>query len=59
MDQTIVRVLSMGGTLDGPIKYPAQGKVACVRAPCGHMLGLFEPNLEYLALQQALNEQNR
>ena len=29
--------------LHGPIKYPVQGKVAAVRAPDGHMLGLFEP----------------
>ena len=27
MDTTIVRCLSLGATLDGPIKYPAHGKV--------------------------------
>ena len=27
MDSTIVRLLSMGAHLDGPIKYPAHGKV--------------------------------
>lgn len=27
MDSTVVRLLSMGAELDGPIKYPPQGKV--------------------------------
>lgn len=111
MDTTVVRCLSLGATLDGPIKYPAHGKVASVstaflspfrfiphlspssprtlrpsssparaipnfwlihaclfanfslcvavpcacsflssqlRSPCGHMVGLFEPNLDLL-----------
>eukprot|EP00873_Tetraselmis_striata_P035390 jgi/Tetstr1/455654/TSEL_042465.t1 len=43
MDSTLPRLLSMGGMLDGPIKYPVEGKVAAVRAPDGHMIGLFEP----------------
>ena len=33
----------MGAVLDGPIKYPSHGKVASVRSPDGHMIGLFEP----------------
>lgn len=44
MDSTVVRLLSMGAELDGPIKYPPQGKVAAVRCLDGHMLGLFEPS---------------
>lgn len=43
MDATVNNLLRLGATLDGPIKYPVQGKVAAVRAPDGHMLGLFEP----------------
>lgn len=27
MDSTVVRLLQMGAALDGPIKYPAYGKV--------------------------------
>jgi len=30
MDSTIVRVLAMGAHLDGPIKYPANGKVVAL-----------------------------
>jgi catechol 2,3-dioxygenase-like lactoylglutathione lyase family enzyme len=44
MDMSIVNALKHGATLDGPIKYPAYGKVAAVRSPDGHMIGLFEPH---------------
>eukprot|EP00897_Mesotaenium_endlicherianum_P004767 jgi/Mesen1/4318/ME000022S03604 len=44
LDTTVVRLLSMGAVLDGPILYPTHGKVASIRAPDGHMLGLHEPN---------------
>lgn len=43
MDSTVMRLLSMGGELDGAIKHQPQGKVAAVRCLDGHMLGLFEP----------------
>lgn len=43
MDSTVNNLLRLGAALDGPIKYPVQGKVAALRAPDGHMLGLFEP----------------
>ena len=43
MDVTVNNLLRAGAVLDGPIKYPVQGKVAAMRAPDGHMLGLFEP----------------
>jgi predicted enzyme related to lactoylglutathione lyase len=35
----------LGAHLDGPIQYPAHGKVAAMRTPDGHMIGLYEPNL--------------
>ncbi len=44
MDSVVQRLLGQGARLDGPIKYPVQGKVAAIRSPDGHMLGLFEPN---------------
>ncbi len=44
MDMLIQRLMMLGGHLDGPIKYPVEGKVASVRSPDGHMLGLIEPN---------------
>eukprot|EP00299_Pterocystis_sp_00344_P008831 c3506_g1_i1.p1 GENE.c3506_g1_i1~~c3506_g1_i1.p1 ORF type:complete len:132 (+),score=15.60 c3506_g1_i1:55-450(+) len=40
---TVSRLLQMGAVLDGPIKYQVFGKIACVRTPDGHMIGLFEP----------------
>ena len=42
---TVARCLSLGAVLDGAIKYPAPGggaKVAALRAPDGHMIGLVE-----------------
>uniref|UniRef100_A0A7S0Z6T4 VOC domain-containing protein n=1 Tax=Hemiselmis tepida TaxID=464990 RepID=A0A7S0Z6T4_9CRYP len=60
MDATIVRALSLGGALDGPIKYPPTGKAACLRAPGGQMIGLFEPNLDLKLMQEAaLAQQQR
>lgn len=43
MDMTIARCVQMGGHLDGPIQYQAHGKVAALRSPDGHMIGLYEP----------------
>mmetsp|Transcript_6521 Transcript_6521/g.14896 ORF Transcript_6521/g.14896 Transcript_6521/m.14896 type:complete len:129 (-) Transcript_6521:177-563(-) len=51
LDGAISRLIYLGGSLDGPIKYPAHGKVAAVQAPCGHMISLFEPNSDLLNLQ--------
>jgi catechol 2,3-dioxygenase-like lactoylglutathione lyase family enzyme len=45
MDSTIARCVQMGAHLDGPIQYPAHGKVAALRAPDGHMIGLYEPGV--------------
>lgn len=46
MDSTIAQCVQMGGHLDGPIQYPAHGKVAALRTPDGHMIGLYEPAVE-------------
>ena len=43
MDGTVARCAQMGAHLDGPIQYPAHGKVATLRAPDGLMIGLYEP----------------
>ena len=43
MDSVVSRCAQMGGHLDGPIQYPAHGKVAALRAPGGQMIGLYEP----------------
>lgn len=41
---TVARCISLGAVLDGAIKYPPRGgpKVAALRAPDGHMIGLIE-----------------
>mmetsp|Transcript_2208 Transcript_2208/g.2650 ORF Transcript_2208/g.2650 Transcript_2208/m.2650 type:complete len:151 (+) Transcript_2208:92-544(+) len=43
MDSTVAKCAQMGASLDGPIQYPAHGKVAAIRSPDGHMIGLYEP----------------
>ncbi len=43
LDSVIARCAQMGAHLDGPIQYPAHGKVASMRSPEGHMIGLYEP----------------
>ncbi|KAG7338903.1 lactoylglutathione lyase-like protein [Nitzschia inconspicua] len=43
MNECIAKCIQLGGTLDGPIQYPAHGKVAALRSPDGHMIGLYEP----------------
>ncbi len=43
MDGTVARCAQMGAHLDGPIQYPAHGKIATLRAPDGLMIGLYEP----------------
>ena len=43
LDTCIAKCCQLGGFLDGPIQYPAHGKVAAMRAPDGHMIGIFEP----------------
>lgn len=43
MDETVPRLIQLGAALDGSIQYMPYGKVASVRSPDGHMLGLYEP----------------
>jgi len=43
MDDIVAKCVQAGGHLDGPIQYPAHGKVAALRSPDGHMIGLYEP----------------
>jgi len=45
MDETVAACAQAGGHLDGPIQYPAHGKVAALRTPDGHMIGLYEPTV--------------
>lgn len=45
MDSIVARCIQLGANLDGPIQYPAHGKVAALRAPDGHMIGLYEPTI--------------
>jgi catechol 2,3-dioxygenase-like lactoylglutathione lyase family enzyme len=45
MDMTVARCVQMGAHLDGPIQYPAHGKIAALRSPDGHMIGLYEPSI--------------
>jgi len=43
MDQAVAACVQNGAHLDGPIQFPAHGKVASMRTPDGHMIGLYEP----------------
>jgi catechol 2,3-dioxygenase-like lactoylglutathione lyase family enzyme len=43
MDDCITKCVRLGGSLDGPIQYPAHGKIAALRSPDGHMIGIYEP----------------
>jgi catechol 2,3-dioxygenase-like lactoylglutathione lyase family enzyme len=43
MDAIVAKCVQLGGHLDGPIQYPAHGKVAAMRTPDGHMIGIYEP----------------
>jgi len=43
MDETVAACVQAGAHLDGPIQYHAHGKIAALRSPDGHMIGLYEP----------------
>jgi hypothetical protein len=45
IDTIISQCIQYGAQLDGPIQYPAYGKVASLRTPHGHMIGLYEPTI--------------
>jgi catechol 2,3-dioxygenase-like lactoylglutathione lyase family enzyme len=40
VDEAVKALVLRGASLDGPVKHPARGKVASLRAPDGHMIGL-------------------
>lgn len=42
MDTVVPRLMQLGATLDGAIRYEPYGKMAAVRSPDGHMIGLIE-----------------
>ena len=44
LDSTIARCVKLGAQLDGPIVYPAHGKVSTMRTDQGHMVGIYEPS---------------
>jgi len=43
MENAVTAAMELGGMLDGTIKYKSFGKIAALRSPDGHMLGLFQP----------------
>jgi catechol 2,3-dioxygenase-like lactoylglutathione lyase family enzyme len=43
MDALVPRLLALGAHLDGRIQYGPHGKVAALRSPDGHMIGVVEP----------------
>ena len=45
LDVIIPKCIQMGAHLDGGILHPAHGKVASLRTPDGHMIGLYEPSI--------------
>jgi predicted enzyme related to lactoylglutathione lyase len=44
LDPVIAKCVQAGAHLDGPIQYPAHGKVAVLRSPDHHMIALYEPS---------------
>eukprot|EP00041_Stephanoeca_diplocostata_P008904 m.133185 g.133185 ORF g.133185 m.133185 type:complete len:126 (-) comp17530_c0_seq4:2347-2724(-) len=42
-DKTMYSLLEMGAKMDGAIQYSPEGKLAALRSPDGHMIGLHEP----------------
>lgn len=45
LDNVVARCVQLGASLDGPIVYPAHGKIASFRTMDGHMIGIYEPNI--------------
>lgn len=43
LDTIIPRLIQAGAALDGPVKHQPYAKIAALRSPDGHMLGLYEP----------------
>lgn len=42
MDVIVPKLMVLGAALDGPIRYESYGKIAAVRSPDGHMVGIIE-----------------
>lgn len=42
MDLAVPRLIQHGAILDGGIRYEPYGRIAAVRSPDGHMVGLVE-----------------
>eukprot|EP00051_Salpingoeca_urceolata_P014993 m.191804 g.191804 ORF g.191804 m.191804 type:complete len:126 (-) comp18253_c0_seq1:133-510(-) len=43
-DTTLYKLLELGAKMDGAVRYLPGGKSAALRAPDGHMFGLWEPD---------------
>lgn len=43
INSTVTKLMALGAEMDGSIKFEFHGKVAAIRCPDGHMLGLYEP----------------
>ena len=59
MDQTVAAAVQAGAHLDGPIQYPAHGKVAMLRSPDNHMIGLYEPAINAAASTTTTSRRDR
>eukprot|EP00118_Oscarella_pearsei_P010717 m.67463 g.67463 ORF g.67463 m.67463 type:complete len:177 (+) comp35450_c0_seq1:586-1116(+) len=44
LDSALTKLVSLGGVMDGPVKYPLHGKCAAIRTIDGQMIGLHEPS---------------
>jgi hypothetical protein len=57
LDTIITACIQQGAHLDGPIQYPAHGKIALLRAPSNdnHMIGLYEPNINITSNNSTTN----
>jgi predicted enzyme related to lactoylglutathione lyase len=42
VQDSLLLALSNGGTMDGPVKHPAHGKVVVVKDPSGRRVGMWE-----------------
>lgn len=42
MDDVVPKLIQLGAALDGAVRYESYGKIAAVRSPDGHMIGLYE-----------------
>lgn len=45
LDGAVARCAQLGASMDGPVQYPAHGKVSVMRTDQGHMIGIYEANV--------------